>query len=65
MAAPSATVTPFALAPSLVDPGIIDYSTPQGAKLYHNSVNPLSEEKNDITSDGVLSFLTKLKVCLL
>ena len=54
--------TPFALAPTLMNTGVIDYSTSEGAKLFHQAVKPLSEEGFDITLEGLISFLSRIKV---
>ena len=56
------TAPPFALSPSLstVDP--IDYSTPQGAKIFETAVKELQQDdKFDVTSEGLMPFLTKFK----
>ena len=52
---------PFALAPALLDHGPIDYSTSHGVKQYNSAVRELQEERFDVTSDGLIPFLTKLK----
>ena len=59
MAAP-----PFALTPALVDPGVIDYSTSDGKKLYAKATQSLyggTDEYYDGKGEKLSSFLFKLK----
>ena len=57
-----APAVPFALAPALVMNTILDYSSTAGIKLYQEAVKPLShDDRFDISSDGLYSFLSKLK----
>ena len=58
MAAPP----PFALAPALVNDGVIDYSDSRGAKLFHEAVKSLSEEGFNLQADGLIPFLAKIKI---
>jgi len=47
----------FALAPALVNDGIIDYSTAEGAKLYWAAIEPLPGDPFDCEAHGVKVFL--------
>ena len=55
------TNAPFALAPALVSNDILDYSTAHGTKMYHEAIHRLSDDKFDLTAEGLISFLSKLK----
>lgn len=50
----------FALAPALVDNGIIDYATPEGVKLYKSATQALPKEF-DCRIEGLKIFLSQLK----
>jgi len=51
----------FALSPAHAQPGIIDYSTTVGAKVYEKATAELECEKYDMKSSGLKLFLTRLK----
>jgi hypothetical protein len=57
----SAPTIPFALSPALIHVGVIDYSVPHGAKLYHEAVKSLYDEGFDVTSGFMILFLSKVK----
>lgn len=53
-----AAAIPFALAPALVNPGVlIDYSTPAGAKIYNAQIKAVDDDKYDLKPEGLLNFL--------
>ena len=51
----------FALSPALADPGIMDFSTSVGQKLYFQGINKLSEKQFECNASGLKTFLTLLK----
>ncbi len=53
-------VVPFALTPAIAIPGIIDYTTREGQKLYSNATYKLEEEPYDCQADGLYQFLATL-----
>ena len=56
---------PFALAPALVNAGVIDYSTSEGKKLYNGATKSLADDNESLydgTSEQLSSFLHRLKV---
>jgi hypothetical protein len=50
----------FALAPSLINDDPIDYSTPEGIKLYKSNTEPLSS-KFDLSTDNLKTFLEEVR----
>ena len=59
-----AEAPPFALTPALVDPGVINYSTSDGKKLYAKATRSLfggPEDYYDGKGDRLSAFLFKLK----
>ena len=66
-AAPAIVVAPpivFALSPALVDPGIIDYSSAEGKKIYTNATKSLYEDSSEFydgKANKLASFLHKLR----
>ena len=55
----------FALAPALVDPGIIDYGTPDGKKIYAGATKTLFEDTKDLydgKANKLAAFLHKLRL---
>jgi len=48
---------PFALAPALVNDGIIDFSTVEGTKLYQAAIEPLPGDPFNCEAHGVKVFL--------
>jgi hypothetical protein len=51
---------PFALTPAIAIPGVIDYTTREGQKLYSNATYKLEEEPYDCQADGLYQFLATL-----
>jgi len=52
---------PFALAPALINTGVIDYTTPAGVKAYRAAVQPLQEELFNCEPQGIKVFLSALE----
>jgi hypothetical protein len=57
---PQAPVVPFALTPAIAIPGVIDYTTREGQKLYSNATYKLDDEPYDCQADGLYQFLATL-----
>ena len=53
--------TPFALSPALINNGVIDYGTTIGAKQYYEAVKTVHDEGFGVESEGIISFLSKIK----
>ena len=51
----------FALSPALIHNGVIDYGTTIGAKQYYEAVKTVHEEGFGVESEGIISFLAKIK----
>jgi hypothetical protein len=51
----------FALAPALVNDGIIDYATAEGAKLYKAAIDPLPGDAFNCEAHGIKVFLANLE----
>ena len=54
----------FALSPALVDPGILDYSSSEGKKIYTNATKSLYEDSSEFydgKANKLASFLHKLR----
>ena len=54
-------MTNFALAPALVNQGVVDYSKKFGAKIYNTGTAPLSSTMYDLDPECLHSFLSKLR----
>jgi len=52
---------PFALAPALVNAGVIDCSTAEGTKLYRTAIEPLPGNPFNYEAHGVKVFLANLE----
>lgn len=52
----------FAITPEMVDTEVtIDYATPEGVKIFREEVKPLTSTGYNLSSEGLLAFLTKVK----
>jgi len=51
----------FALAPALINDGIINYATPEGAKLYQAAIKALPGDPFNCEPHGIKVFLTTLE----
>jgi hypothetical protein len=51
---------PFALTPAIAIPGVIDYTTREGQKLYSNATYKMDDEPYDCQADGLYQFLATL-----
>ena len=51
----------FALAPALINDGIIDYATPEGTKLYRAAIEALPGDPFNCKPHGIKVFLATLE----
>ena len=56
-----AVAVPFALMPSAAIPGVIDFNTPEGRKLYTQATKKLEEELYACRPEELYGFLAALQ----